>query len=130
MHHVDPMREQVRHRAAAKIPVPAPQIKFVFAERLVRRSAEPLFPIQQLRVNWIAAFPRVVVLPPVRPHLRHSPQASAVNQRCCIPHCRIFLLLRTALMSAAPSSIVCVTGFSKYTSLPALTASTAMCTCQ
>ena len=41
VHHIDPMGEQIGHGATAKIPEPAPVVKFFFAERLVGSGSKP-----------------------------------------------------------------------------------------
>ena len=50
--------------------------------------------------------------------------------RCCVPTCTMRLCSFCAAMTALPSSRSCVSGFSTYTSLPALQASIVIGTCQ
>ena len=80
MHDVDPVREKIGHRAAAKVPIPAPEIEFVFAEGLIGSTPEPLLPVERLCVDGLARPGRQIVLPPIGPHLRHAPEAAALNE--------------------------------------------------
>ena len=44
---------------------------------------------------------------------KFTASAKCAQLRCCIPHCTMRLESRTALMRVAPSSMECVTGFSR-----------------
>ena len=50
--------------------------------------------------------------------------------RCCVPTWTMRRCLFSASRMVAPSVILCVNGFSTYTSLPAAIASTVIGTCQ
>src|SRR5215475_2455739 len=100
MDHINPVREQIGHRTAAKVPEPAPAVEFLFTERLIRRAAQPLFPIQRLRIYRLCDLPRMIVLPPVRPDLRHSPQAPSLNQVHRVPEMTPAALLHAALKNS------------------------------
>src|SRR5579859_349556 len=47
MRHVNPVREEIGHRPATKIPKPAPVIELFFRERLIGSAAEPLLPVER-----------------------------------------------------------------------------------
>jgi hypothetical protein len=77
--------------------------------------------------NWVST--RWIL--PMTP-LRTSSQATrnSLLERCWEPVWRILLLLRVASMSVSASWMLCVSGFSQYTSLPAFKAAMAMMACQ
>src|SRR5215470_17326336 len=96
---MNPLPTHIGHRAAAKIRLPAPQIKFVFAEWLLRRAAKPQLPVESLCVNRLAIFPGVVVLPPIRPYLRNATQATAPYQVYRVAKVSPAALLHSALQN-------------------------------
>ena len=96
---IDPVGEEIGHRAAAKIPEPAPAVELFFGERLVRSAAEPLLPIEGLGVAGLRSHEKVVVLPPVRSDLRDAPEAAAVNEIDGIAEVAPTALLHAALQN-------------------------------
>src|SRR5215467_7791873 len=99
MHDVNPMRAKIGHRAAAEIPEPAPAIEFFFGKSVRRCVAEPLLPIERLCVNGLEIRPRLVILPPIGANLRHTPDASALNQVDRIAEVAPATLLHAALQN-------------------------------
>src|SRR5581483_5732017 len=80
MYDVDPVREEVRHGAAAEIPKPAPEAVFFFRERLIGRGAEPLFPIEQVGLDGLVRMLVLVILLPIGADLRDAPDVSTLDQ--------------------------------------------------
>ena len=80
MHDIDPVREEIGHRAAAEIPEPAPAEEFFFAEGLIGRAAEPLLPIERCGSTTGFGPCALVVLPPVGADLRDAAEAAALNE--------------------------------------------------
>src|SRR5262249_40153616 len=74
------MRKEIGHGAAAEVPIPTPNVKLFLAKGLIRRGSEPPLPIECPDINRFAAFPCEVVLLLVAPHLRHSSEASSLNE--------------------------------------------------
>src|ERR1700678_2835396 len=87
------------HRAASKIPEPAPVAKFFWAERLVGGGSEPKLPIERLRVDGLGPPVTVIVLPPVSAHLRDAAQAPSLNQVNRIAKVRPTALLHSTLQN-------------------------------
>jgi len=125
-----------------KVPEPAPVAEAILVERLARRAAEEGRPVHGARIDAerIAA-DAVAVAVPGEPHLRHPPEPAGADQFARLNDLRHAALLRPDLHDRAcsaacaasttrPSAMVCVRGFSTYTSLPAARASTVIGTCQ
>jgi len=94
---VDPMGEEIGHRAAAKVPKPAPTVELFFAEGLIGSAAEPLLPIERLDVNGSVFAPPEIVLPPIRANLRNAAEAAALNEVYGIAEVAPTALLHPAL---------------------------------
>ena len=101
------MGEKIGHRAAAKVPKPPPAIVFLETKRLIGRATQPPLPVKRLSVDRLRNPAHVVVLPPVRPHLRHAPKASTLDQINRIAEVRPAALLHPALQNllARPDSM-------------------------
>ena len=96
VHHIDPVREQIGHGAAAKIPEPAPVIEFFLAEWLIGSGSEPKLPIERLLVDGLRRPVPVIVLPPIGSHLHDAPETACLesnrphreNESNCAAACR------------------------------------------
>src|SRR5205085_12354039 len=96
--HIDPVREEVGHGAAAEIPEPAPEIKLFFGVGLSGRAAKPLLPVESLRVyRFVIADPMEIVLPPVGADLRDATEAAALDEIDSVAEVGPTALLHAAL---------------------------------
>src|SRR6185312_3798530 len=99
VNYVDPVSKQVSQRSTAKIPVPAPLVKFIQAKGLIWSRTQPHLPIKRLLVDGFGRPVALVVLPPIRPHLRNPAEAPTLNHVDGIAEVSPTALLHAALQN-------------------------------